>query len=294
MRFTKHFMPCMTALVALTGCGSRPSEGFLDLVRQERTGAATPEITIHLGRAIEERASSGGQESGLRKAMEALGNQMGFRIEASTGGSRYLTTTRYVLADMKDPGLSGITIIREGDVVRIRPDYRREVIIESAATPRDGFEKMIATAPAASAQDKAGAEAMLALFGDKDAKGTVAKIEATDQETRKRKVAAFETNVDRVRKDNGYAKAWFITYRLRHATNIPQESPFWILADALGRVRAKDVIERNPAYTATSSLWASHGKQDTKSSLTTYASVAFEDSKGHLAKTEPWLTFKGE
>jgi hypothetical protein len=282
----------MMILSALVGCDSRPSEGFLDLVRKERMGTASPEITVHLGRALEERTFAGTQESGLRKTMETLGNQMGFRVEASAGGTRYMPATRCVVVDFKDPGLPGVLISREGEVVRIRPDYRKDVIIESATTPRDGFEKLMATVT--TGQDKAGAEAVLSLFGDKNAKGTVAKMEAMDQETRKKKALAFESNVDRVRKDNGYAKAWLITYRLRHATNIPNESPFWSLVDALGRARTKDVIERNPAFNVTSAFWSAHGKQDTKATLATYSVVAFQDPSGGLAKTEGWQAFKGE
>ncbi len=291
----KHAQPALLAMVALfflLGCDSHPSEGFLDLVRKDREGSLAPEIVVHLGRALEERALVGAQGTDLHKVMETLGNQMGFRIEASKGGTRYLATTRYVLADIQDPGLPGLSVTREGDVVRIRPDYRKEAIIESATTPHEGFERMVNTANPG--QDKLGAEALLYLFGDKDAKSTVSKLEAVDQETRKRKATAFGTNVDRVRKDNGYAKAWFITYRLRHATNIPSDSPFWTLVDALGRARTKDVIERNTAFNGTSAFWLARGKQDTKSTLATYSVVAFQDSNGGLAKTEGWLAFKGE
>ncbi len=292
MRIAKPILSVAIALSVLTGCASRPSEDFLDLVRKDRAGSPPPEITVRLGCAIEERALAGEQDSGLRKVMETLGNQMGFRIEASTGGTRYLPLTRYTPVDVKDPSLPGLAVTREGDLVRIRPDYRKEVIIDTATTPREGFERLMAAST--SNQEKAGAEAVMALLGDKDAKGTVAKLESLDQETRKRKTLAFEANVERVRKDNGYAKAWFVTYRLRHATALPAESPFWTLAEALGRVRAKDVIERNPAYLGTSVFWAAHGKQDTKSTLTTYSVVAFQDRNGGLAKTEGWQAFRGE
>ena len=292
MRIAKPILSGALALSVLTGCVSRPSEGFLDLVRKDRAGSPPPEITVRLGRAIEERAFAGEQDSGLRKVMETLGNKIGFRIEASTSGTRYLPLTRYTPVDVKDPVLPGLAVTREGDLVRIRPDYRKEVIIDAATTPKEGFERMMATYT--SSQEKAGAEAVMALLGDRDAKGTVAKLESMDQETRKRKALAFEANVERVRKDNGYARAWFVTYRLRHATALPAESPFWALAEALGRVRAKDVIERNPAYLGTSAFWTGRGKQDTKSTLTTYSVVAFQDRDGGLAKTEAWPIFKGE
>lgn len=293
MRIPLPIPLAMAALLVLAGCDSRPSDGFLDLVRKDREGSAAPEITVRLGRSLEERIFAGTQESGLRKVMETLGNQMGFRVEASTAGTRYMPSMRCVVVDVKDPGLPGVSIGKEGDVVRIRPDYRKDVIIESATTPRDGFEKMMAAA-VTTGQDKAGAEALLSLIGDKDAKGTVAKMEAVDQETRKRKAQAFETNVERICKDNGYAKAWFIKFRMRSATSVPNESPFWTLVDALGKARTKDVIERNPAFNATAAFWSAHGKQDTKSTLTTYSVVAFQDSKGGLAKTEGWQAFKGD
>lgn len=292
MKLGKIVLPSVTTLSLLVGCNSGPSETFLGLVKKDQVGAVAPGITVHLGRMIEERTFADGQESSLRKTMEVLGNQMGFRIEASKGGSRYMPVTQYTLADVKDPSLPGLSITREGDLVVIHPDYKKDVIIESATAPREGFEKLMATAT--SSQDKVSAEAMLSLFGDKDAKGTVAKMETVDQETRKKKALAFETNVDRVRKDNGYAKAWFITFRLRQSTNLSAESPFWPLADALGRARTKDVIEKNPSFLATSNFWAAHGKQDTKATLVTYSMVAFQDSKGGLAKTEGWQAFKGE
>ncbi len=292
MRFSQSAVSTILLFPALIGCDSRPSEAFIELVKKDREGSATPEITVRLGRALEERTFSGPKGNGLRKAMEILGNQMGFRVEASAGGTRFMPSTRCVVVDFKDPGMPGVSITREADVVRIRPDYRKDMIIESATTPREGFEKMMAAANVG--QDKVGAEAMLSPLGDKDAKGTVATMEVVDRETRKRKALFFEANVDRVRMDNGFAKAWFITYRLRHATNIPGESPFWSLMDALGKARTKDVIERNPAFNATSAFWSTHGKQDTKATLATYSVVAFQDSKGGLAKTEGWLAFKGE
>ena len=292
MKITKPLLQGAVTLSVLVGCGSPPSEGFLELVRKDRMGSAAPEITVRLDRAIEERAYAADKESGLRKAMETLGNQMGFRIEASTGGTRYLPVTQYALLDAKDPGLPGLSVTREGDLVRIRPDYRKDVIIDAATTPKEGFERLMATST--SSQEKAGAEAVMALLGDKDAKGTVAKLESMDQETRKRKAVAFEANVERVRRDNGYAKAWFVTYRLRHATALPAESPFWTLAEALGKARTKDVIERNPAYAGSSAFWAARGKQDIKSTLVTYSVVAFQDRDGGLAKTEGWQAFKGE
>lgn len=292
MRIATPILSGAIALSVLTGCASRPSEGFLDLVRKDRAGSPLPEITIRLGRAIEEGAFAGAQDSGLRKAMETLGNQMGFRIEASTGGTRYLSLTRYTPVDVKDLGLPGVAVTRDGDLVRIRPDYRKDVIIDAATTPKEGFERMMVMST--SSQEKAGAETVMALLGDKDAKGTIGKLESMDQETRKRKAIAFEANVERIRKDNGYAKAWFVTYRLRYATTLPAESPFWALAEALGKVHTKDVIERNPAYLGTSAFWAARGKQDTKSTLTTYSVVAFQDRDGGLAKTEGWQAFKGE
>lgn len=292
MKIARPLLQGTIALSVLVGCGSRPSEGFLELVRKDRMGSPPPEITVRLGRAIEERAFAGEQDSGLRKAMETLGNRMGFRIEASISGTRYLPLTRYTLVDVKDPGLPGLAVTREGDLVRVRPDYRKDVIIDAATTPKVGFERLMATST--SSQEKAGAEAMMAFLGDKDAKGTIAKLESMDQETRNRKAIAFEANVDRVRRDNGYAKAWFVTYRLRHTTALPTESPFWMLAEALGKANAKDVIERNPAYLGSSAFWAARGKQDVKSTLVTYSVVAFQDRSGGLAKTEGWQAFKGE
>ncbi len=292
MKTVKLLLLDTIALSLAVGCTSRPSDAFLDLVKKDRIGAAVPEITIRLGRAIEERTFAGDKESSLRQAMEVLGNQMGFRIEASAGGTRYMPATQYTLVDVKDPGLPGVSIVRDGDLVRIRPNFQRDVIIESATPPKEGFEKMMAAAT--STKDKASAETMLALLGDKDAKGTVAKMETMDQDTRQKKALAFETNVERVCKDNGYAKAWFVTYRLRQSTNLPAESPFWVLADALGKARTKDVIERNATFIWASAFWAARGKQDIKATLVTYSVVAFQDSKGALAKTEGWQAFKGE
>lgn len=292
MNLGKPILPTAIALAALVGCTSRPSEAFVDLVKKDRIGTAAPEITIRLGRAIEERTFAGDKESSLRQAMEVLGNQMGVRIEASTGGTKYMPVTQYTLVDVKDPGLQGISIVRDADLVRIRPNFQRDVIIESATSPKEGFEKMMAAAT--STKDKASAEAMLSLFGDKDAKGTAAKMEAMDLDTRNKKALDFETNVDRIRKDNGYAKAWFVTYRIRQSTNLPAESPFWMLVDALGKARTKDVIEKNAAFVLSSAFWTAHGKQDIKATLVTYSVVAFHDSKGALAKIEGWQAFKGE
>jgi hypothetical protein len=292
MRCRIAILPPTIALALLFGCASHPSEAFLDLVKKDRVGTVIPEITVHLGKVLDERTFADDKESSLRKAMEILGNRMGFRIEASKGGSRYMPAMQYTLADQKDPGLPGVSISRNGDVVKITPDYRRDLIIEAATTPRDGFEKLITTVN--SSQDKATATAMLALFGDKDAKGTVTRLEEADKETRNKKARAFEANVERVRKDSGYAKAWFITYRLKQSSALPEDSPFWSLADALARARTKDVIEKNPAYLASSNFWTAHGKQDTKATLVTYSVVAFQDAKGGLAKTEGWQAFKGE
>ena len=284
-------LPGLLAL-ALMGCSSRPSGSFLDLVKRERAVAGVPELTIKLGKALEESRFAGDRPSSLRKAMEVLGNQMGFRIETSSSGTRYLPAAKYALVDVKAPVLPGLTITREGDLVKIRPDYRREVVIEMATSPRDGFAQLMAKAT--TSQERSSAEAMLSFLGDKDAKGTLAKMETMDQEARKRRIEAFAANVERVRQDNGYAKAWFVTYRLRQVSTLPADSPFWTLVDALSRARTEDVIARNQAFLAASAFLAAHGKEDTKATLATYSVVAFQDAKGGLAKTEGWQAFKGE
>lgn len=284
--------PSLLAISALIGCSSRPSESFLDLVRRDRNLDMVPELTLKLGRVLEERTFSGDQPSSLRKTMEVLGNQMGFRIEATSSGTKFLPTTHFALVDLKAPDLPGLSIKREGDLVKIHPDYRRELVIDSATSPSEGFEQMLAKATGT--QEKASAETMLTILGDKDAKGTVAKMEMMDQEARKRRVTAFAANVERVRRDNSYGKAWFITYRVRQSTELPSDSPFWALVDALGRARTGNVIEKNKAFLMASGFFSAHGKEDTKSTLVTYAVVAFQDSKGGLAKTEGWQAFKGE
>lgn len=292
MEPTKTLLPVVISLSILMGCAPHPGGAFLDLVKKDRAGSTVPELTIKLGRPVEERNIQGDRPSSLRKVMEVLGNQMGFRIEATSIGARYMPATHYTLVDVKAPELPGLSIKREGDLVKVRPDYRREVVIEAVADPRKGFEQLIQRS--ASSQDKHSAEAMLSILGDKDAKGTLAKLDQMDQETRKRRINAFATNVERVRQDNGYAKAWFITYRLRQSSSLSSDSPFWALAEALNRARTGDVIEKSQGFLTASSFFAGHGKEDTKATLVTYSVVAFQDSKGGLAKTEGWQAFKGE
>lgn len=57
MKTASPFFRDGIVLFALTGCDSRPGEGFLELVRKDHMGSASPEITVRVGRTLEEAAS---------------------------------------------------------------------------------------------------------------------------------------------------------------------------------------------------------------------------------------------
>jgi hypothetical protein len=160
--------------------------------------------------------------------------------------------------------------------------------------PKEGFETTQGKEKSAAEREKEIAEATAMGFKDA-AKATDADI-AASQEKRKELANAYAKAVDLVCKDNGYKRAWFITYRRKGRSTLPENSPFWEFADAWLATGGKEgfTVIPNAALLVldqTSGWVKNHGQLKVKDSLTEYCIVAFEGTDGKLAKTDNWQAF---
>jgi hypothetical protein len=220
--------------------------------------------------------------------MEILANRMGFRIEV---GSRtrgwFARVTTYAFTGYTQVQLPGLSMIQAGDTVRIKPDFQLEPVLESVRTPTAGIEALIKSAPSGDES----ALAMMIAMGLKAPSGTLEAIQKDDQARKEAKVKGFLMNLDRVRRDNHYKRAWIVTYRVRYASTLPQDSPFWTLAEGLTAANSGPAFSANPAMAETAGFWARHGKEDLKGSLVAKVTIAFENAQGTLARVEPISSF---
>ena len=292
-------VPAAAVLLAFSlGCGlkpGKPNDAFLNQVKASLGSQEGPEFTVILDKVDGTIHESKNQK--LKAQIMILANQMGFRVEASSTkpfASQPLTIPHFEIQSFKNPNLPGVTFQQDGQKVLIHPDYREEIIIESALPPLEGREEDLGRAKSSAQRAQAIAEAK--ILGVKDAEGAVDADIAANKELKKAKAKEFADNVDRIAKDNGYKRAWYITYRTRESTSIPKDSPFWALMDAWHDAGDSQIFvllpTRSPLVFV--GFFKTHGQVDMSASLQRYSVVAFEGQDGKLAKTEPWKTFEGK
>ena len=275
----------LLVMLSLLGCAPKPSSGLLEQIKQQSDDL--PGFTVDMTRPMVEGTSV----DQVRPLAEVLANRFGFRIEVSHETKNWLPQTQYVFQEFHAPSLAGITFQKDGSSVQVLAAYRKEMVIESVLPPKEGFEAMLGKD--ASSTERQDAIAAADALGVKNAEKTVDASIALGKEKRKEQIEAFAKAVERVCKDNGYKRAWFVSYRLRTQCPVPQESPFWELCDAY--LKAKGSVSLLPNSTLIrldQEGWVhKRGQQDLKASLVEYSVVAFEDAQGKLAKTETWKTF---
>lgn len=272
------------AALVLVGCASKPSENFLDQFSKLVATSQVPTLTLHLNRSLEVQEAPA--SANLRKAIEILANRMGFRVEASRIARKGWTPerTKYDFTSFQPQNLPGVAFIQDGDTVRLRPDVSRQVVVEWAKPPAEGFMAIPATQLHTARQN---VELTEALLTGKDT-GALDKADQMDSQARKAKAIRFDENVSRVIKDNGWSRAWVILVRRREASTIPSDSPFWEFAADLPTGNALPVVEADPSYRSFQAFFARKGQPDTKASLQLNAYVAFQDASGKCVKAEPW------
>jgi hypothetical protein len=291
MRLHALSVPLAIATIFLIGCNTGPSEAFLRAFRASEESKKTPALVVHLGKRVEISSFDTSANARFKAAIESLANRMGFRVEASEVKHGYFTRgTAYDLVAFQTPQLPGLTFLQESDHVTIQPDYHEELILEWAKPPKEGYETLLSDQRMGA--DKGSLEAGLMAMGVKDPKAMLEKLAKADEETRKAKAKGFAENIERTRKDNGYAKAWFLQFRKRETTAVPADSPWWALCEGLSGT--SPALEFNTPYRATATFWTRKGQADTKATLRTHAVIAFEGASGVCAKIEPWSTFQPE
>ena len=276
------------ALVLVVGCKPAPSDSYVANLKTYFTDRCAkdsdPSFRVTLGTNDGNAFDLNGNQK-LRGYMEALGNNMGFRIEASQVRQGFLTVPRYALTGFNAPTLPGVTFKNDGKVVTITPDYRAQMTIESILPPEEGFAAARGKALSGAQRDQQIAAAK--VLGLKDAKSAVDADIAANKEGQAEAAKKFAESVQRVCKDNSYKRAWYVSYRVKESTTVPKDSPFWKLVDAFLELKGtSDKVLASP-------FWRNHGEPDLKATLEVYNIVAFEGQDGKVAKTEPWTVFVG-
>jgi hypothetical protein len=289
----KPYVPLVAALLLAISfaCKPKPSEALLDQVKTKLQLEEKPGFDISMGLPAEVTYAKATE---VRTEAEILANKLGFRIEVSQGKKGFVPMTTYTLQDFKAPSLPGLSFQKAGSTVKIQADFQMDVVVESALPPKEGFETTQGKEKSAAEREKEIAEATAMGFKDA-AKATDADI-AASQEKRKELANAYAKAVDLVCKDNGYKRAWFITYRRKGRSTLPENSPFWEFADAWLATGGKEgfTVIPNAALLVldqTSGWVKNHGQLKVKDSLTEYCIVAFEGTDGKLAKTDNWQAF---
>lgn len=268
------------------GCKPRPSETFLAQVKETESKVQPPTFHRSLGAALDGNPFDQDGNQKLRAFVEVLANSMGFKVEASQVKRGFLIFPRYEFVDFQAPTMSGVSFRRDGQTVHIQPDFKVDMILESVLEPQQGYEEQQGKelSSAGRQQEIATAKAL----GVKDAAAAVDADLAANKEKRQERAKAFAEAVERVRKDNGFKRAWFVKYRLKKSTSIPKDSPFWALVDAFMVAKGSAESDFDDAF------WKQHGQVEVKDSLAPFCIVAFEGQDGKLAKTEGWKAFISE
>ncbi len=200
------------------------------------------------------RNTAAAQDGGAAPLMGILSTRFGF------------THPQGAPRTFKSPSLPGVSFQEKEDKgsVLIIPDYHREMVIESAEDPETG-----------SAREIAG-------------------MEGSNKDEAKKLQEAFLGNVELIRKDKGYKRAWLVRYRNKEFSNLPDDSPFWDLVAQVRSDRAFMVatgVQPSAGLLVTKKFWETHGKTSTKDALERSVAIVFEGGDGKIAKVEGWQAF---
>jgi hypothetical protein len=277
-------------LAGSLACKPKPSEAFIEQVKATLHTEEQPGFTLTMGLPMEGGAT---KSSDLRPLAEVMANRLGFRIEVSTPKKPSGSVT-YAFQAFKAPTLPGLTFRQDGTAVKILTDAHWDMVIESLLPPKEGFESTLGREKTAAEREKEIAEAT--ALGLKDATTATDANITFDKEKRKEKAEAFAKAVERYCTDNGFKRAWFVTYRKKFAGTLPKDSPFWAMVDAWSKASSGQLVPLMPNAAALAhAQWLDkRGEVEVKESLTEYCLVAFEKADGTLAKTEGWKAFVTE
>jgi hypothetical protein len=249
-------LPASLILISSMACSPRANEAFLADIKKSEAPKETPIVLVLARKRLDAEGWNSAQHAKLNELVELLASRLGFRIEVShakAGPSANI----YSFTDFMPPTLQGLTFKREnlgdGFTVEVRPDYAREVVLDEVIDAQSGIKKHV-QGPNAS---------------------------------------TFAENVERIRKDNQYKRAWIVSYHFKQSSSLPQDSPFWDLCTKLldeKQLWGKVAIP-NAEIALTANFWKSRGQGTTLASLASYRIVAFEAQDGKLAKTEGWKAF---
>ncbi len=289
-----RLVPAILLLLAGTlACTPKPSEAFLEQVKATVRPQEQPGFEISTGIPAEVTVA---KASEVRAEAEILANKLGFRIEIGHGKKGFLPTTTYSVQDFKAPTLPGLSFQKDGEAVKILADLQQEMVIESALPPKEGFLALQRRGKTSAERESEIAAAK--ALGIKDARNAVdAEITAQKEKVAER-AESFAEAVEKIRKDNGFKRAWFVHYRIKSECAVPENSPFWELAKAWMATKGEGfTIMPNAALMVLDEQhqWVEkRGQLEVKDSLETYSVIAFEGADGKLAKTEGWKSFLAE
>lgn len=266
-------LPTLALAMLAVACSSKPSEALIaDFKKSQASGVEPPAIEVTLGSHLEANPFGGATES-LHRQMELMAKKFGFRVEMATVKRGFIPPVKtYEIQAFNAPTLPGVAFKQEGEKVKIIPDFRVEIVVEESGDPatvaKPFFEK----------------EALLLSLvgkGDEQSAKTLKNISAID----------FAKNIERIRGDRGYKKAYLVRCRRILKTNIPSESPFWNLSELILSIDGLKGIGVNEAFRDNKAFWAEKGIMNNKDALRQNLWVIFTDQNGKIAQTEGWKTF---
>lgn len=301
LRYSQVVLSTFIVLVTMgnLACNSKPKDALLAEIKKSEVPSEenAPAMWVIMKGQRAGNVMNPDFNNKLHSSMELLATKFGFRIEVgSIKPNMFMGAVKtYEIKDFSAPNLPGLTL-KSGNVagipiVNITPDYHREMVIEEASDPKIGMRKYQESDPSKLIEDATWLKAMGIQVSAGAAK-EISKITAVQKENA---LKLFVDNVERIRQDKGYKRAWFIRYRVKESSTVPADSPFWDLCDTAllaGKVAYADIgIGTSPWFTASSAFWAAHGQLDTKAALQQHIVVAFEGADGKLAKLEDWNSF---
>ncbi len=263
-----------TSIVLVTlACSNKPSASLTEEFKKALLGGnAAPKMQVKIGTRAEGDPYVG--QENLHHQMTLLASTFGFRIEVSTVRRAYLPATKvYEIQGFNAPTMSGVTFKQDGQVVTIEANRQVELVIEEAGNPE------IVAKPFLDQQ----ALILASMAGKENEKISHALSKASATE--------FAKNVERIRRDQGYPKAYLFRFRKVERTSVPEDSPLWELAEATTSIVPNSHISLGMELNKDSTFWSNKGKSSSKDALSQNLMVVFTDNNGKLAKMEGWQTF---
>lgn len=268
----------------------KPSEILVEQIKAslQKDGKPGFEINTALPFKVGE-----GKAVEVRTLAELLANSLGFLIEFSSYREGVTPVTTYTFREFNAPNLPGLSFRKEGSIVKMLADFRWDISIESVLRPKEGIETKLGKENLGIQPQNEIAETAAISFKN-TGKTTPANF-ASNKGKREEVAQAYAKAIEKVRKDNGYSRAWFVTYRKRPRNYVPRDSPFWQFSEAwLATGDEGSFILPNAELMILDMelQWVKNrGQSVVKDALVDYYVVVFEDGDGKLAKTENLKAF---